>query len=125
MTVDPERDTPELLKTYLESFDLQNVTLAGTPKGTATAAKTLRIFCRKVPAESGGCNMDLSSLVIVTDAEGELVSLIDYHEGEATALSKPKIALARSGGEIVVRRPPRRGRGGQDDQSRQRRRSCW
>jgi protein SCO1 len=93
VTVDPERDTPELLKTYLESFDLRIVALTGTPEELATAAKAFRISYRKVPTEGGDYTMDHSSSMIVTDARGEFVTLIDYHEDEATALAKLKRAL--------------------------------
>jgi protein SCO1/2 len=93
VTVDPERDTPELLKTYLESFDPRIVALTGTSEEMVTAAKAFRISYRKVPTESGDYTMDHSSSVIVIDAKGEFVSLIDYHEEAATALAKLRRAL--------------------------------
>jgi protein SCO1/2 len=93
VTVDPERDTPELLNTYLESFDPRIVALTGTPEEMVAAAKVFRITYRKVPIEGGDYTMDHSSSVIVTDAKGDLVSLIDYHEDEATALVKLRRAL--------------------------------
>ncbi|QRM35277.1 SCO family protein [Microvirga sp. VF16] len=88
VTVDPERDTPELLKTYLESFDPRIVALTGTAEELATAARAFRISYRKVPTEGGNYTMDHTSSVIVTDAKGEFVSLIDYHEDKAMALAK-------------------------------------
>jgi protein SCO1 len=92
VTVDPERDTPELLKTYLESFDSRIVALTGTPEEMA-AAKAFRISYRKVPTGGGDYTMEHTASVIVTDAEGGFVSLIDYHEEAATALAKLKRAL--------------------------------
>lgn len=96
VTVDPERDTPELLKTYLESFDPRIVALTGTPEELATAAKAFRISYRKVPTEGGDYTMEHTASVVVTDAEGEFVSLIDYHEDAATALSKLRRAIRGS-----------------------------
>ncbi|MCG7392918.1 SCO family protein [Microvirga sp. ACRRW] len=93
VTVDPERDTPDLLKTYLESFDPRIVALTGTPEEVASAAKAFRISYRKVPTEGDNYTMDHSSSVIVTDANGELLSLIDYHEDEASALAKLRRAI--------------------------------
>jgi protein SCO1 len=87
VTVDPERDTPELLRKYLESFDPRIVALTGLPEEMTAAAKAFRISYRKVPTE-GGYTMEHMASVIVTDANGELVTLIDYHEDEATALAK-------------------------------------
>jgi len=93
VTVDPERDTPELLKTYLESFDPRIIALTGTPEEMAAAAKAFRIGYRKVPTEGGNYTMDHSASVIVADAEGGFVSLIDYHEDPATALAKLRRAI--------------------------------
>jgi protein SCO1 len=92
VTVDPERDTPELLKTYLESFDPRIVALTGTPEEVGAAAKAFRISYRKVPIE-GGYTMDHTASVILTDGEGRFVTLIDYHEDAATALAKLKRAI--------------------------------
>ncbi|MEE1657592.1 SCO family protein [Microvirga sp. CF3062] len=96
VTADAERDTLELLKaTYLESFDPRIVALTGTPEEMA-AAKAVRISYRKVPSEGGGYTMEHTASVVMTDAGGELVSLIDYHEDAATALSKLRRAIRGS-----------------------------
>ncbi len=93
VTVDPERDTPELLKTYLASFDPRITALTGRPEELVAAAKSFRITSRKVPTEGGNYTREHTASVIVTDAEGELVSLIDYHEDDATALAKLRRAI--------------------------------
>jgi protein SCO1 len=93
VTVDPERDTPELLKTYLESFDPRIVALTGTPEQVAAAAKAYHASYRKVPTEGGNYTMDHTASVIVTDANGGFLTLIDYHEDEATTLAKLRRAL--------------------------------
>lgn len=92
VTVDPERDTPELLKTYLESFDPRIVALTGTLAEVDAAAKAFRIAYHKVPTD-GGYTMEHTASVIVTDAKGELVTLIDYHEEMPSALAKLKRAI--------------------------------
>ncbi|MGF9764182.1 SCO family protein [Microvirga sp. 0TCS3.31] len=96
VTVDPERDTPELLKTYMESFDPRIVALTGTPEELAAAARAFRISYRKVPTEGGDYTMEHTASVIVTDAKGGFVSLIDYHEDAATALLKLRRAIRGS-----------------------------
>jgi protein SCO1/2 len=96
VTVDPERDTPELLRTYLESFDPRITALTGTPEELAAAAKAFRITYRKVPTEGGNYTMEHTASMIVTDAVGGFVSLIDYHEDAATALSKLRRAIRGS-----------------------------
>ena len=96
VTVDPERDTPELLKTYRESFDPRIVALTGTPEEMAAAAKAFRISYRKVPTEGVDYTMEHTASVIVTDAGGGFVSLIDYHEDDSTALLKLRRAIRGS-----------------------------
>jgi protein SCO1/2 len=96
VTVDPERDTPELLKTYMESFDPRIVALTGTPDELAVAAKAFRIAYHKVPMEGGSYTMEHTASVIVTDAKGDLVTLIDYHEDAATTLLKLRRAIRGS-----------------------------
>ncbi|WP_046862918.1 SCO family protein [Microvirga massiliensis] len=94
VTVDPERDTPELLRTYLESFDPRIVGLTGTPEEVAAMAKEFRVSYRKVPTENGEYTMDHTASVVVTDAQGAFVTLIDSHEDATMALTKLKRALA-------------------------------
>jgi protein SCO1/2 len=95
VSIDPERDTPDLLKTYLESFDSRIVGLTGSPDEVAAMAKAFRISYRRVPVD-GGYTMDHTASVIVLDASGAFVTLIDYHEDAAAALAKLRRALTRS-----------------------------
>ncbi len=43
VTVDPERDTPDVLKTYLENFDSRIIGLTGDPSKTEAIAKAFRV----------------------------------------------------------------------------------
>lgn len=73
ITVDPERDTPELLKDYLSSFDPRIVGLTGTPEQTAAALKAYRGYARKVPLEGNNYTMDHTALVYLMDSKGRFV----------------------------------------------------
>ena len=53
ITVDPERDTPELMKTYLSSFDPRIVGLTGTEAEITAAAKEYKVYFKKVKTDSG------------------------------------------------------------------------
>lgn len=80
ITVDPERDTPELVGKYAKSFHPQIIGLSGTPEQVAGAVKAYRVYARKQPSESGGAdyNMDHSSFFYLMDASGAYVKHFPY-----------------------------------------------
>ena len=78
MTVDPERDTQDLLKTYLSSFDARIIGLTGSPEAVAKAMKAYRAFARKVPLENGNYTMDHTALVYLMDSKGRFVSSLNF-----------------------------------------------
>jgi protein SCO1 len=74
ITVDPERDTPEVLKSYVESFDAPIIALTGTPAEVAQAAKDYRVYYAKHPRADGGYDMDHSAVIYVMDPEGRFTA---------------------------------------------------
>ncbi len=50
ITLDPERDTPEVLDAYVKAFDPSFTALTGTPEEIAEVAKEFKVFYEKVPA---------------------------------------------------------------------------
>jgi protein SCO1/2 len=74
VSVDPERDTPEVLKEYLSSFDPRLRGLTGDPASVAAMEKAYRVYSRKVPLEGGGYTMDHTALVYLLDKEGRFVA---------------------------------------------------
>lgn len=77
VTVDPERDTPEVLREYLANFDPDAVPLIGTPEQLAAMAKEFRVTYRKVPTE-GGYTMDHTAAGYVYDTQGKLRLYVRY-----------------------------------------------
>ena len=73
VSVDPERDTPELLKTYLGSFDARIRGLTGSPEAVQTIMKAYRVYALRVPLDSGGYTMDHTALVYLMDRSGAFV----------------------------------------------------
>jgi len=53
VTVDPERDTPEIVRTYVEQFDKSFVGLRGEPEQLAAAARAFKVYYAKVPSADG------------------------------------------------------------------------
>ncbi|GEO98262.1 SCO family protein [Methylobacterium haplocladii] len=77
VTVDPERDTPEVLKTYLSSFDSRITGLTGTPEQVAATVKAYRGYARKVEGKDGDYVMEHTALVYVVDGRNDFVSALN------------------------------------------------
>jgi protein SCO1/2 len=74
ITVDPERDTPALMKDYLSSFDPHMAGLTGDPAAVAAVAKAYRVYYKKVPLDQGGYTMDHTAIIYLMDKEGRFVA---------------------------------------------------
>ena len=74
ITVDPERDTPDVLKAYVQSFDAPVVALTGSPEAVAQAAKAYRVFYAKHPRADGDYDMDHSAVIYVMNPEGRFTA---------------------------------------------------
>ncbi len=79
ITVDPAQDTPELMKTYLSSFDPRIVGLTGTDEEIAAVAKEYKIYYRKVPTDSG-YTMDHSATIFLMDSKGDFYGTSNFQE---------------------------------------------
>jgi protein SCO1/2 len=73
ITVDPERDTPEVIGKYVASFHKSIVGLSGSPEDIAAVTKAYRVYAKKVPDETnpGEYNVDHSSFMYLMDGNGE------------------------------------------------------
>jgi protein SCO1 len=74
ITVDPDRDTPEVLKSYVASFDAPIIALTGTAPEVAQAAKAYRVYSAQHPRADGGYDMDHSAVIYVMDPEGRFAA---------------------------------------------------
>ncbi len=97
ITIDPERDTPELLKAYMAGFDPSFIALRGTPEQTAATAKDFKVFYAKVPGKSeGSYTMDHTAGSYIFDTTGKLRLFTRYGSG-AEALTADLKALLAAG----------------------------
>ncbi len=79
VTIDPERDTPELLKAYMASFDPGFVALRGDLAQTTALAKSYKAFFQKVPGkEPGSYSMDHTAGAWVYDPQGRIRLFVRY-----------------------------------------------
>ena len=74
VSVDPERDTPAVLKEYLSSFDPRLRGLTGDPAAVAAMEKAYRVYSKKIPLDGGGYTMDHTALVYLMNQEGQFVA---------------------------------------------------
>jgi protein SCO1/2 len=95
ISVDPERDSPDVLKTYLTAFDPRFHGLTGTPDQLAAFAKGFRIFYEKVPVSNGGYTMNHSAGVFLFRKLGEFQGTIDLEESDTVALEKLRMLVDR------------------------------
>ncbi|GEP05477.1 SCO family protein [Methylobacterium oxalidis] len=77
ITVDPQRDTPASLKTYLESFDPRITGLTGSPEQVAAAVKAYRAYARRVPTQGDDYTMEHTALVYVMDARNRFLGALN------------------------------------------------
>lgn len=93
VTVDPERDTPEVLKAYMANFDPSFLALTGTPEQLAAVAKDFKIYYKRVEGQTPtSYTMDHSAGSYVYDAAGRLRVYHRYGSG-AQALASDVRAL--------------------------------
>ncbi|MBS0293104.1 MAG: SCO family protein [Proteobacteria bacterium] len=82
VTVDPERDTPDMLKSYMASFDPSFIALRGTPEQTAAVAKDFKIYFKRVDGQTPtSYTMDHSAGSYVYDTKGRLRVYHRYGSG--------------------------------------------
>ncbi|HEY2069430.1 MAG TPA: SCO family protein [Rhizomicrobium sp.] len=77
ITVDPARDTPKALKTYLAAFGPSFVGLTGAPADIATVAHEYRVYYGKRALKGGGYAMDHSGEVYLLGPDGTLLGFYD------------------------------------------------
>ena len=73
ITVDPERDTPDVLKDYLSSFDPRIIGVTGSREQVDPVLKEFRVYSRKVGNESDDYTMDHTALVYLMDKQWRFV----------------------------------------------------
>jgi protein SCO1/2 len=90
VTVDPVRDTPEVLQAYVSNVSDRITAITGTPEEIAAMAKSFGIFVRKVELEGGDYTMDHTASVLLLDETGDFFGTIAYGEDAETAVAKLK-----------------------------------
>lgn len=92
VTVDPERDTPEILGRYVSNVTDRVKAIAGEPDKIAEVVKGFRVYAKKIPLDEsqpdGDYTMDHTASIFLLDAEGRFKGTIAYGENPDTAIKK-------------------------------------
>ena len=90
VTVDPERDTPETMNTYVSNFSDRITGITGDPDKVHAMAKAFGIYWKKVDTGDGDYTMDHTASVLLLNAKGDFAGTIAYGESADTAVAKLK-----------------------------------
>ena len=82
ITVDPQRDTAEVLAGYVAAFDPRIIGLTGTPQQIIDTAKTFHAYYAKVEANDGTGDyfMDHSAFIYLMDPDGRSLTALPYQK---------------------------------------------
>ena len=86
ITVDPERDTPKVLKEYVASFHPRLIGLTGSSQQIADAAKKYAVYYAKQPTPDGSYTMDHLRILFLMGPDGEPIAMLP-HEKNAEAIA--------------------------------------
>jgi protein SCO1/2 len=96
VSIDPERDTPEVLNAYVGNVSERITGITGDPAKVEAMAKSFGIYWKKVPTDDGDYTMDHTASVLLLNGKGEFAGTIAYGENADTAIAKLK-RLAEQG----------------------------
>ena len=87
-SVDPERDSPELMHNYTSAFTDRITGITGDPAEMQKVIKSWHIYAARVPTDDGDYTMDHTASVMLIDRKGNFKGTISYGEQTEVALAK-------------------------------------
>ena len=97
ISVDPERDTPEIMKGYAQAFTDRVIGITGDPDEIARVVAAWHVYAARVPTEDGDYTMDHTASVFLVDRDGVFKGTIAYGETAETAIAKLRRLTGASG----------------------------
>lgn len=88
VSIDPARDTPDTLKSYLGSFDPRITGLTGDQAAIDAVVRAYRAYAKKVPLKDGDYTMDHTALVYLMDKRGGFVGAFNTERPPAEAAAE-------------------------------------
>lgn len=95
VSLDPERDSPEALKLYMDAFDPRFIALTGTPEETSQVAKQYKIFWQKTPLPGSALTytIDHTTNSFVIDQKGRLRLTVPHDMSAADVTHDLKLMI--------------------------------
>ncbi|HRP79371.1 MAG TPA: SCO family protein [Aquamicrobium sp.] len=90
VTVDPARDTPEVMNSYVTNVSDRITGITGEPAKVEAMARAYSIYFKRVELEDGDYTMDHTASVLLLDRTGDFAGTIAYGENPETAIAKLK-----------------------------------
>ena len=94
VSVDPERDTPEIMNTYVSNVSDRITGVTGEVEKVEAMAKSFGIYWKKVPLDGGDYTMDHTASILLLGRNGDFFGTIAYGENPDTAIAKLKRLVA-------------------------------
>lgn len=88
VSIDPERDTPELLGGYLSNVTDRVIGITGDPEKVREMARGFNIYFKRIETEDGDYTMDHTASIILLDSQGHFRKTIAWGENSETAMQK-------------------------------------
>ena len=95
ITVDPDRDTVDLMADYVSNFHPSIQGWSGSIDQTRKAAESFRASYEKIFLDAGDYTMNHTASVFLFDAAGQFSGTIDYHEPREYAVPKIRSVLKK------------------------------
>ena len=93
VTLDPERDTPALLKQYVPAMHPAFLGLYGDAEAIARTAKEFKVYYQKQPASGGGYSVDHTAGTYLFDRKGRLRVFAPYGQDQAALMHDLRLLL--------------------------------
>ncbi len=95
VTVDPERDTPEVLAKYVPTFDARFLGMTGSLAETEQMAKEFKAFYQKVPGKTAGSyTVDHTAGSYIFDPQGRIRLFVRHGQGLDPIMHDLKLLLS-------------------------------
>lgn len=88
VSVDPEKDTPQIIGEYVKLFGTPIIGLTGSEAQLAQIKKSFAVFSEKVPTKGGDYTVDHTATTYLMTANGKFAGTIDHQESDTVALEK-------------------------------------